>query len=410
MAETQRLVIRKQSRFFDTASDSGSEREEVLAAAAAPPPVRVLFKKPSATAVKHRRRGARRPLLTENLNSTRSSGRARLAALRAAVAVEAPRFEGAVLLDDARSVITLSDESSDSDSGAVSGSKRLCYVKNGIVRNSHSSPSASSYQVYDGLHVRVCALLHPAPLEKIFSGSKHARSSRKYRSSSKRIGIRVSLELEAHVKGLDPLRGRVVDEWKSVFEAVRPSGGDSSASSMKSDRRPRKMHRFTRALLNFMETRGVTLVAAELPIRDEESNIATRVDLIGLRASDNALILVELKTGFDNGAYTSSDVMRAPLSDVNDSLRNRALLQLAIERAILLKTYGIAVNEAWLVIVNATKQKDGKRTKLSPKMASAGERGLLALRDAWAARRAAASARKNDISLAQNLMADIFGL
>ena len=72
-----------------------------------------------------------------------------------------------------------------------------------------------------------------------------------------------------------------------------------------------------RAALAALTAHGVRLVCGQLPVVSDTSGVASAVDLVGLRGDQ--LVLVELKTGYDEGRMASArsggraQTMRAPL-------------------------------------------------------------------------------------------------
>jgi len=68
---------------------------------------------------------------------------------------------------------------------------------------------------------------------------------------------------------------------------------------------PPKAHRMTRALHAFLRKRRWTLLATQVPLHDAAVPLHTRADFLARDERSGALVLIELKTGYDAG-YAST--------------------------------------------------------------------------------------------------------
>lgn len=85
----------------------------------------------------------------------------------------------------------------------------------------------------------------------------------------------------------------------------------------------------------------------------EELMLATAIDELVRLDSDNRLILVETKSGYDNYINLGNDNMQCEcLSDVNNSPLNQHFLQVLFAILMLEKYWGVTVHEAYVVVVN----------------------------------------------------------
>ena len=103
---------------------------------------------------------------------------------------------------------------------------------------------------------------------------------------------------------------------------------------------PKGLHRMTRLTIAALYADGLRLVCAQHPVVHEPTRMATAVDLLCIRQcnddpSSRELVLVEVKTGYDNHRMRSSYrkgaelKMRGALSTVPENWCNRHLAQLA---------------------------------------------------------------------------------
>ncbi|MBE35387.1 MAG: hypothetical protein CMI16_07515 [Opitutaceae bacterium] len=99
----------------------------------------------------------------------------------------------------------------------------------------------------------------------------------------------------------------------------------------------------TRIVLTALRERGLEPVVAQRVVLSEAHRIGTAADIVCYSASQNRLVVVELKCGHDHGRKASATLhgracaMRAPFSKVSDCVVHRHLAQLAVTRELLLR-------------------------------------------------------------------------
>jgi hypothetical protein len=95
----------------------------------------------------------------------------------------------------------------------------------------------------------------------------------------------------------------------------------------------------TRLALAAMRAHGVDLVCGQLPVVCDRSNVASAIDVVGVR-DGTELVLVEIKTGYDAGrlapamAMGRPQKMRTPLARALDCATFRHTAQLAATAAM----------------------------------------------------------------------------
>lgn len=105
-------------------------------------------------------------------------------------------------------------------------------------------------------------------------------------------------------------------------------------------------------VLNVFISKRWLPVASELAIYDEESKVATAIDVVVFDIVKKELIIIELKTGYENEEYGDlEEDDRMDLINVKNSPRNRHMLQLLWMCLILKKKYGIHVDDAYILRV-----------------------------------------------------------
>ena len=160
-------------------------------------------------------------------------------------------------------------------------------------------------------------------------------------------------------------RGQAVDaQLSAIADGRKPPGprmrtlgkeqrcGKSKASSRKTGTKKVKLYHLTNVALHALSASNLQLVRGQQPVVSDKSNVATAIDLIAIRtieaqsqnesatdeggtSSQKELVLIELKTGYDQGRLTPLKLqggiqqMRGPLYRAVDCLNHRHLAQLA---------------------------------------------------------------------------------
>lgn len=108
-------------------------------------------------------------------------------------------------------------------------------------------------------------------------------------------------------------------------------------------------------ILDKLVTLGFVPIASEFPIFDEQSGIATQIDLICIDAKTFEICVFELKSGGTNPddfiSPTTKKMMRGALADCPDTPYNRAAIQLIISCIILQQRYDIFVDRGYVMHV-----------------------------------------------------------
>jgi len=170
------------------------------------------------------------------------------------------------------------------------------------------------------------------------------RQGRKMRGLTRMLEERVysdsplpSITRRAVQKRMDHARS-----WKGK-SAGRKRGiaVDAQISSIANGHKPRaaKLYRLTRLALAAMRAHGVDLVCGQLPVVCDRSNVASAIDVVGVR-DGTELVLVEIKTGYDAGRLAPAmakgrpQKMRTPLARALDCATFRHTAQLAATAAM----------------------------------------------------------------------------
>jgi len=116
---------------------------------------------------------------------------------------------------------------------------------------------------------------------------------------------------------------------------------DAQLSAIANGRKPaaKSLYHLTRVALTALKAQRIDLVCGQLPVVSDRANVASAVDVVGVREG-NELVLVELKTGYGDGRLVSAmkggmpQTMRAPLSRASDCLAHRHTTQLSATAAM----------------------------------------------------------------------------
>ena len=92
-------------------------------------------------------------------------------------------------------------------------------------------------------------------------------------------------------------------------------------------------------------------IAAQLNIFDEHLSIATAVDCICMDEK-GCVIIIEVKTGYEDYVHKSTHFMRAPLGDIKNTPQNQHFLQLGLMCIILEKHYWKHPYKAYVVRID----------------------------------------------------------
>lgn len=119
------------------------------------------------------------------------------------------------------------------------------------------------------------------------------------------------------------------------------------------------LHAWTKAILNTLRTMRWVPLQAEAPVLVRDWCLRTRVDLLVYDAKNRRVMVVEIKTGYADGAFLAErGAFAPPFAHVKNSPRNRAYAQALISLAMLRAdvharyTWVPASTGAWVLCVN----------------------------------------------------------
>ena len=105
-------------------------------------------------------------------------------------------------------------------------------------------------------------------------------------------------------------------------------------------------------ILNLFITKGWVPVMSELPIYNEDWRTATSIDLIVVELTTSKIIVIEIKTGYEEeeyGEHPTDKVMRTPMNHVINCPKNRHVMQLLGMLIMLKNRYGVSVDDAFVL-------------------------------------------------------------
>jgi len=144
-------------------------------------------------------------------------------------------------------------------------------------------------------------------------------------------------------------RGDGLKRGKTVHHEIEILTNEGPRGLRKRGRR--SIHPYTRKIAAALQIWQWRPVVSELAVHDPAINIATKADLICLD-SKGRMILVELKTGFDNDFLRGTGSMHGPLAGrVSNAPLNQAKLQALVTKSII-ESHGIHVHQAAVVQVH----------------------------------------------------------
>jgi hypothetical protein len=178
------------------------------------------------------------------------------------------------------------------------------YLESEVARSAHYNEQTQSFHYTKHGRPIQCGGIHGWLRTLFYSHYVRNRSDRNHKQ--------VSLIGSTHTQG------KLVD---AQLEAI--TRGKMSMTH-------RKMHKMTRAIVEWLHARGHTLEAAQVPVELAQGwGRMTCADLITRNKADGKLWVWEIKTGFPVGFYRSQgNFANAPLEDVPCTQQNIWFLQL----------------------------------------------------------------------------------
>lgn len=108
------------------------------------------------------------------------------------------------------------------------------------------------------------------------------------------------------------------------------------------------------SIIKTLITKNWSPLRAEMKIFDEKLRIATSIDLLVRDLTENKLLLIELKTGYESEQYSSlinDPFFPTPFNTISNCPQTRHMLQLMGMHEILHRSYGIKVDGAYVLRV-----------------------------------------------------------
>lgn len=148
-------------------------------------------------------------------------------------------------------------------------------------------------------------------------------------------GLRVGSKVDSEVT-------RVVDQFYAKYPKFSVlDNGDSLDPSARlawafaSD----DLHKYTLSLFTQLEGMGMRPVASQVCVGVPSLNMATAVDLVCELVGEQTLVLVEIKTGYNQYLEQDTGMMRAPFTAIKNHPLNQHRLQAATTEMLFRATY-----------------------------------------------------------------------
>ena len=112
-------------------------------------------------------------------------------------------------------------------------------------------------------------------------------------------------------------------------------------------------HTYTRKAVMAMKLWKWRPRRAEVSVFDGDLQIATKADMLAT-GRHGQTILIEFKTGYDNYWERGSSGMHGPLhGHLSNSPKHQALMQTLFTREIMQRSYGVTIDESWVVHIHS---------------------------------------------------------
>jgi hypothetical protein len=203
-------------------------------------------------------------------------------------------------------------------------------------------------KAYTGLTVRMKDVFYPA------GGDENDKEYRKRREASGAHNLVKRLKSGCSVCGKE--HGTLVHQQVEDYVNILVMNGAVGSFFKKHPVPDPCFVRFVKVC----EVNGWVPIASELAIYDERMRVATGIDLIAIDLTDFSIVLLDMKTGYENMSYMqipSDGTFEYPLDSVADCPMNRHALQLFITRMILKVNYDGFDPEKFRVVRVCPKQK-----------------------------------------------------
>jgi hypothetical protein len=106
-----------------------------------------------------------------------------------------------------------------------------------------------------------------------------------------------------------------------------------------------------RQIVESLNSRGIRLIACEVPICDPDTHVATAIDAVG-EDTWGRVVIIEFKAGYQHSTHGHGPLPNLAEGVVPSTALNHAMLQLGMTRAILREKYHIEAHQYLLIVSN----------------------------------------------------------
>lgn len=199
--------------------------------------------------------------------------------------------------------------------------------------------------LYSGLTKRLKLCLYPNteedPMMKSISGAP-ARKRKYYRPTGKTASV-------CGVSGAE--HGKLVHgQIDFYFNQLKQKPGLSLEECFPGG----KYDKCTQNIMAMLSLKKWHIVGTEMPIADDNSRVATAIDILVYDSVKKNLVLLEVKTGYEGeeyGPHPDDDRLCQPFQNIINCPKNRHFLQLMSMKEILFRQYKTVVDECYIVRV-----------------------------------------------------------
>ena len=194
--------------------------------------------------------------------------------------------------------------------------------------------------LYSGLTTRLKSILYPELEENPFLKKSTEQRKSKYYTSKKKIKNCLAYGKE---------HGTLVHSQLEYFVKKKKENPNITIYDV-----IETVDECTLRIISLCEKKEWSFVDSEFMIYDEQSRVATAIDLLVYHKKTDKLILIELKSGYTSevyGFHKNDSKFIAPFDNITNCPKNRHMLQLMAMREILARKYKIKVDESYILRV-----------------------------------------------------------
>jgi len=152
--------------------------------------------------------------------------------------------------------------------------------------------------------------------------------------------------LRGKPKTVSPVSARKCMDW---FMTPTASDDDSKCKSKEANRKKLLLPLVTEDVLQLLHEKKWDLLETQLVVWNNQTKIATAVDLVCWDAADKKYVLIELKLGYKNYYKHTGQSMRGPVRWLNDCAYNQHQLQLCCTSELFETCYKTTNYKSFLV-------------------------------------------------------------